>query len=460
MSAAQHHPHRPAHVRPGAHPTVGQISAFIQALFPVRTGDVHFAYHSPRIRHGSSKTLTYLNPLHNRAPASRVVLSITPTSGFYTAINNNTSGAETSKDERHAQDSIGRRRGGPPQTPLAFLHRPWALDRRSVPRRATVIANHKGFDEVLTTGNNVALGRRLGVDVDNRAVVIQGYKGDPDRTIALIGLVGGGDGDGAEISRENILQALEKEFGPPEGVFGFGDADTPLPPPTTTATTTKKSKKKKSKGGGEETTAPAATAAAEETVIDTNTAGQEDTPIRVIAIMNAFHEAEVEQVEAIARSLTSSSTPPPPRIFIPDIAAAVREVTETPPEPSQEGVTEEGEGPIPSPPPAPPVIEKSSSSHVLYLTGAVREPGLLAAQKRGMAVVCVGHRVCEEWGIRHIARLLREEWPGLIVDEVLEDESEVPQVVEKEDDSARQRGRPAGSAPEFVVVDDEPRSGT
>ena len=49
-----------------------------------------------------------------------------------------------------------------------------------------------------------------------------------------------------------------------------------------------------------------------------------------------------------------------------------------------------------------------------------------------MAVVCVGHRICEEWGIRHMARLLREEWPGLTVDEVLEDESEVPEVVKKE----------------------------
>jgi len=429
MPAAQHTPHRPVHARSGAHPTVGQISAFVQALFPVRNGDIHFAYHSPRIRHGSSKTLAYLNPLHNRAPASRVVLSITPTTGFYTAINT-TSGSKADESEQPSQDS--KRSGGPPQTPLGFLHRPWALDRRGVPRRATVIANHKGFDEVLTTGNNVALGRRLGMDVD-KAVVIHGYKGDPDRTIALIGLVGG---DGAEVSRQNILEALEKEFGAPEGVFGFGPADTPMPP------TTNKSQKRKSRDGAEDT-APAA--AVEEAVADTNTVEPEDTPIRVIAIMNAFHPTEVEQVEAIARSLTSSTSPPP--IFIPDIAAAVREATETS-EPSQEGA-EEGQQQPPSPSPPP---EKSSSGHVLYLTGAVREPGLLAARERNMAVVCVGHRICEEWGIRHMARLLREEWPGLIVDEVLEDESEVPEVVKKEALHVKQW--PTGAKQELVVVDE------
>src|SRR5690242_4235655 len=100
MPAAQHVPYHTPHHKPGTHPTVGQISAFIQALFPVRNGDINFAYHSPRIRHGSSKTLTFLDPLHNRAPASRVVLSITPTTGFYKAINT-IDGSEVESSGKH-----------------------------------------------------------------------------------------------------------------------------------------------------------------------------------------------------------------------------------------------------------------------------------------------------------------------------------------------------------------------
>ncbi|KAH7035926.1 uncharacterized protein B0I36DRAFT_286486 [Microdochium trichocladiopsis] len=277
MPAANHASHHQHRHKPGPNPTIAQVASFIKALFPVRNGDVAFAYHSPRIRRGSSKNFTFLDPLHNRAPASRVVLSITPTRGFYHALDDDHHHHFT-EDGNAANAHEAKGKPGL-QTPLAFLHRPWALDRRRMPRRATVLANHKGFDEVLTVGNNVALGKRLGMDVDNSV-----------------------------------------EFGAFEGI---------------------------------------------------------NTPIRVITIMNAFHPAEVEQVETIAGELISSSL-------------------------------------------------NSICSQVLYLTGAVRELGLQAARQRGMAVVCVGHRTCEKWGIRHLARLLREQWPELKVDEVLEDENDVP----------------------------------
>ncbi|KXJ89110.1 hypothetical protein Micbo1qcDRAFT_165881 [Microdochium bolleyi] len=266
---------------------------------------------------------------------------------------------------------MGRRKKAT-QSPLAFLHRPWALERRQMPRHATVLANHKGFDEVLTVGNNAALGARLGVDVE-RAVVIQGYKGDPDRTIALIGRVGGNADSGNHsgrrelgLPRTQILRLLEDEFGSFEGVFGF----TP--------------------GNGDATGS-------------TDISKDDDTPIRVIAIMNAFHPAEVEQVEAIARNLTPGPTN-----------------TTQPPtdgkQPQQEHEPNQ-EQPLP-------LQGDVSCRHVLYLTGAIRELGLQAARERGMAVVCVGHRTCEEWGIRYMAKLLRERWPGLRVDEILEDENE------------------------------------
>lgn len=65
-------------------------------------------------------------------------------------------------------------------------------------------------------------------------------------------------------------------------------------------------------------------------------------------------------------------------------------------------------------------------SGVVYLTGAVREEGLMAAQEKGMRVVCVGHRVCEAWGVRFLAERVREQWPGLDVRVVDEEEVAVP----------------------------------
>ncbi|CAJ2510401.1 Uu.00g051040.m01.CDS01 [Anthostomella pinea] len=131
-------------------PTVAQLSVYLQSLFPQRDGDTRFDYHVPRPIRSTPHT----------SPASHAVLSITPTPGFYAAL-----------------------AASPSPTPLGFLQRPWRLDGRRVPRLATVLSCHKGFDEVLTVGNNAALASVLGMDLA-RSAVIQGYKGDPDGRFA------------------------------------------------------------------------------------------------------------------------------------------------------------------------------------------------------------------------------------------------------------------------------------
>ncbi|KAF2747623.1 hypothetical protein M011DRAFT_467686 [Sporormia fimetaria CBS 119925] len=64
----------------------------------------------------------------------------------------------------------------------------------------------------------------------------------------------------------------------------------------------------------------------------------------------------------------------------------------------------------------------SAGRHVLYLTGQPRKSGLQAAKERGMTVVCVGHRVAEQWGITYLAAKLREAFPAIHVREIYEDE--------------------------------------
>lgn len=44
----------------------------------------------------------------------------------------------------------------------------------------------------------------------------------------------------------------------------------------------------------------------------------------------------------------------------------------------------------------------------LYLTGAYRKPGQQAVDETGIAVIAVGHRRSEEWGLRALADLLHE----------------------------------------------------
>jgi putative NIF3 family GTP cyclohydrolase 1 type 2 len=49
----------------------------------------------------------------------------------------------------------------------------------------------------------------------------------------------------------------------------------------------------------------------------------------------------------------------------------------------------------------------------LYLTGEYRKSAQEAVDQTGMAVIAIGHRRTEEWGLRALAGLLREKWPKL-----------------------------------------------
>ncbi|KAK7179391.1 hypothetical protein DPSP01_010388 [Paraphaeosphaeria sporulosa] len=66
--------------------------------------------------------------------------------------------------------------------------------------------------------------------------------------------------------------------------------------------------------------------------------------------------------------------------------------------------------------------EHGGGKQVLYLTGQPRESGVAAAKEYGLRVVCVGHRAAEDWGIRYMSRRLREDFPGVDVKEVYEEE--------------------------------------
>ncbi|KAK6008356.1 hypothetical protein QM012_000259 [Aureobasidium pullulans] len=269
-------------------PTVLQTSQYLASFFPKRARDVPWLYHEPRNARYSPAA----------APIARIVCSITPTAGVYTAM--------------HATRT-------PP--PLVFLHRPFTLDRKRVPRGATVLSSHVGFDEVLTTGWNEALARRLDLYTGEDAVCIQGYKGDSDRRIGLVAAFRTPANLGV------ISDRIKHEFGQLDAVYG---ADV-------------------------------------ENEIDMA------RPVTVVAIMNAFHPDEVQRVAEAALS----------KGWISDI---------------------------------------NDGDSIVYLTGQAREPGLLAAQEKKMKVFCVGHRSCEEWGIRYIASQLKQEFPMVDVCEVYEDE--------------------------------------
>ncbi|CAA9299657.1 hypothetical protein AVDCRST_MAG92-4997 [uncultured Coleofasciculus sp.] len=51
----------------------------------------------------------------------------------------------------------------------------------------------------------------------------------------------------------------------------------------------------------------------------------------------------------------------------------------------------------------------------LYITGQWRVPAEASVLETGINVIAVGHRRCEEWGLRSLAGLMRERWFGLQV---------------------------------------------
>lgn len=105
-----------------------------------------------------------------------------------------------------------------------------------------------------------------------------------------------------------------------------------------------------------------------------------DGHIRVIAIMNAFRPTEIESIAA----------------------AAV-----------QAGF----------------IKDENDCRQLLCLTGEPREEGIAAATGRGMSVVCVGHRTCEDWGIAYLIDRVKAAYPELEVK--LIDEPEEPKKKER-----------------------------
>lgn len=290
--------HQRGHAAPHHLPTHADLTSFLTTFLPPAANDVPYLYHSPR------------SPSYDatKQVASKVVLSVTPTKGVYQHI--------------HYEDnekSLPRN-----SSPVSFLHRPFELDRKRVNetfhgRRTLLLASHKSFDSALTVGWNAQLAARLGLDVSS-ALCVQGYKGDKDRKIGLIGKIAGGT-----VRLSTVVERVKAEFA------GDGDVYEPPTPP------------------GTEPSEPS---------------------ISTVAIMNAFHPAELSRVLA----MISEATP------------------------------------------------HTRSSEVLYLTGAAREHGLKAASEADVTAICVGHKPCEEWGIRFLAEQLRKKWPALRIEQVYEEE--------------------------------------
>lgn len=57
------------------------------------------------------------------------------------------------------------------------------------------------------------------------------------------------------------------------------------------------------------------------------------------------------------------------------------------------------------------VREAANRGANLYLTGAYRKPAQQAVDETGIAVVAVGHRRSEEWGMQALADILQKRWP-------------------------------------------------
>lgn len=61
------------------------------------------------------------------------------------------------------------------------------------------------------------------------------------------------------------------------------------------------------------------------------------------------------------------------------------------------------------------VREAAARGADLYITGQLRQPAEEAVLETGISVIAVGHRRCEEWGLRSLAGILRDRWSSLEV---------------------------------------------
>ncbi|KAH9863412.1 hypothetical protein IAQ61_009690 [Plenodomus lingam] len=164
------------------------INDYIISLLPLKENDVRRKYHVPK------------NPRYDpdTAIVEQIVLSVTPTPGVYSLIGNQIGKSAAASVRPNSQ--IHHR---PPRT-VCFLHRPFELDHRNVRGGTLVLSSHTSFDEVLTVGWNPVLAERLGLNVPG-ASCIQGYKGDMERKIGILGEV--------SLPRAQLLHQTQKEFG-------------------------------------------------------------------------------------------------------------------------------------------------------------------------------------------------------------------------------------------------------
>jgi putative NIF3 family GTP cyclohydrolase 1 type 2 len=170
-------------------PTHSEVTRFISSLLPPRADDVSLLYHLPR--HGSYNFET--------AQVEQIVLSVTPSPNVYQYIGNPDHGAKAGRSNNRSPSEEPQ----PPHT-IAFLHRPFLLDRRLVRKDLLVLASHTSFGENLTIGWNPALAQRLGMVLDNSLCVEEDDEGD-EQKMGIIGEVSAYLGQ--------LLQGIEKEFG-------------------------------------------------------------------------------------------------------------------------------------------------------------------------------------------------------------------------------------------------------
>jgi putative NIF3 family GTP cyclohydrolase 1 type 2 len=278
-------------------PSLPILSAFLlshfQQLSPLAAAsEVGWLYHSPLPPRPHWKTqLQPPLPAHSRV--QKLVLSVTPTEGVYTALGadplpqpinkpSSTVNADLASVELNAPLRPPRTRYKAEYTTAAFLHRPWMLTRARLPRGTTVWASHKAFDESLTVGCNIPLLARLGVNVQEAKLLV-GYKGDEGRRI---GAVGGFERKTAG-KVDEVRRKILSEFRHMEGWFGFGDEDR----------------------GAE---------------VSEGAEREKACELTAIACMNAFHPAEVDRV-AVAAVEAGFATSPEDCSGILYLTGAVRE---------------------------------------------------------------------------------------------------------------------------------------
>jgi putative NIF3 family GTP cyclohydrolase 1 type 2 len=172
-------------------PTHAAVTRFVETFLPPKENDVQRLYHVPR------------NPRYDpeTAVVDQIVLSVTPTPGVYSLI-----GYPLDETTVGSTAPFPRIHPRPPRT-LCFLHRPFTLDRHGVRKGTLVLSSHTSFDEVLTVGWNTALAERLGMHIGD-SLCVQGYKGDAERRIGIIGQI--------TVPLDALLDRIQEEFGASE----------------------------------------------------------------------------------------------------------------------------------------------------------------------------------------------------------------------------------------------------